>query len=208
MLGLLWTQYLTKTRGEVEDTLNGIQINVAQHKHNLLLQETALNFFLNYSLSAGFTVHYPNPGWVQALFWRAHNFQETNVYVVNLPEVFEDNDDRWYEFWLQFGDINLAKIIKQRALGRGRIGFVFYKERTMALDAILATNKQLVTIPGHAPVIIHANWANQKRCGNDKDTRLQDTTWTGPLIPVMVLPSGGTMLLLHRYLSAWYYVQE
>ncbi|CAN3355875.1 hypothetical protein DICA3_B15214 [Diutina catenulata] len=188
--GLSWTQYLTKTRGEVEDTLNGIQINVAQHKHNSLLQETASNFFLNYSSSAGFTVHYPNPGWVQASFWRAHNFQETNVYVVNLPEVFEDNDDRWYEFWSQFGDINSAKIIKQRASGRGRIGFVFYKERTMALDAILATNKQLVTIPGHAPVIIHANWANQKRCGNDKDTRLQDTTWTGPSIPVMVAIGG------------------
>lgn len=104
-------------------------------------------------------------------FSKPNNYQETNVYVNNLPILFQNDDDLWHRFWNQFGfdGINSAKIIKPQFYTRkhtetvGKIGFVFYKEFKMALRAIIMTNYKEVYYPGLAPVLIQTSFAIQKK---------------------------------------------
>lgn len=104
-------------------------------------------------------------------FAKPNNYQETNVYVNNLPILFQNDDDLWHRFWNQFGfnGINSAKIIKPQFYTRkhtetvGKIGFVFYKEFKMALRAIIMTNNKEVYYPGSQPVSIQTSFAIQKK---------------------------------------------
>lgn len=106
-----------------------------------------------------------------ARFLKPNNYQETNVYVNNLPLLFQNNDHLWSQFWSQFGfdGINSAKIIKPQFYTKkhtetvGKIGFVFYKEFKMALRAIIMTNNKEIQYPGMAPVFIETSFAIQKK---------------------------------------------
>lgn len=112
------------------------------------------------------------------VFFKANNYQETNVYVNNLPILFHNDDDLWHLFWEQFGfdGINSAKIIKPQFYSRkhtetvGKIGFVFYKEFKMALRAIIMTNNREVYYPGQPPVLVQTSFAIQKK----------NSSWSSP----------------------------
>lgn len=104
--------------GSATDT--GISITIAQHKHNHYLFSLANQSYLTCNILhvAGakplqvINVNPPNPMYTINSFLRAVNYQETNLYVNNLPQIFHNDDVTWESFWLQFGSIKSAKIIK------------------------------------------------------------------------------------------------
>lgn len=105
-------------------------------------------------------------------FSKSVNFQQSNIYVNNLPIVFQNDDSAWFDFWIQFGpkdSITLAKIIKPQFYTRsqtspfGKFGFVFYNDIKPALKAILLTNNRLVSgFAGYPKFHIEASFAIQK----------------------------------------------
>lgn len=153
-----------------------LKISIAQRKHNHHLYESAESLYA-----------YNEPGLLKmkvcdpsasdihddtflSKFMKASNYQETNVYVNNLPILFENNDDLWALFWDQFGveGVKSAKIIKPQFYSKksdellGRIGFVFYEEFKMALRAIILTNNKVVSLGNGPGMAVQASFAIQK----------------------------------------------
>lgn len=104
-------------------------------------------------------------------FSRHLNYQETNVYVNNLPILFKNNDEAWQRFWNQFGlgGIKSAKIIKPQFYFQnsdpsyGKFGFVFYTDMYMAIRAILATNKKIIKLKDLPSFQIETSFAIQRK---------------------------------------------
>lgn len=151
-----------------------LKLSIAQRKHNHHLYE---NFDSPY-------VGLGDDGKAQVLdsgrklfesgfmnrFIKSSNYQETNVYVNNLPVIFENNDTLWSEFWNQFGvgRVKSAKIIKPYFYSKksdgslGKIGFVFYEEFKMALRAIILTTNKVIKYKNCPSILIQASFAIQK----------------------------------------------
>lgn len=117
---------------------------------------------------------------IEQRFAKSLNYQETNIYVNNLPVLFNDDDRAWHQFWNQFGkdSIKSAKIIKPQFYSKksesscGKFGFVFYEDFKTALRAIILTNDKVVDMPEHSPIIIQASFAIQKRHGSHSERHL------------------------------------
>lgn len=156
---------------------DGLCLTIAQYKHNQYLYSNSNNDFLCFKDNSTF-ISGPNLELITHTFSRTLNYQETNIYVNNLPIIFNNDDELWESFWRQFGIIKSAKIIKpqfyrgenaekgQRSTS-GRIGFVFYNDFKMAIKAILLTNSKIVNLPKsenyHShPVLIQSSFALQK----------------------------------------------
>lgn len=149
-----------------------LQLSIAQHKHNSNLYQynpeqfvftTGLNFDKTSSIE---TMSPQLHNTVLNKFLKKSNYQETNVYVNNFPILFENDDQLWELFWMQFGSndspnkgIKSARIIKPQFYSSkngkdnasinsntlvGKIGFVFYQDFKMALRAILLTNDKSI----------------------------------------------------------------
>ena len=110
------------------------------------------------------SISFPNPVFTINQFSRSLNYQETNIYVNNLPIVFNNDDCTWESFWSQFGIIKSAKIIKPQFYHEyeddhksGKIGFVFYKTFKMAIRAILMTNNKVVNVGHYNPIVIQSS---------------------------------------------------
>lgn len=154
---------------------NAVKVTIAQHKHNHYLYNNANNFYLSWSAENNVAISYPNPVLIINQYTKQNNFQETNIYVNNLPVVFNNDDTLWELFWEQFGKIKSAKIIKPeyysidnegKSCKSGRIGFVFYESFQMATRAILLTNNKLVNMNGTShPILILSSFAIQKSHG-------------------------------------------
>ena len=165
---------------EEEDSQPGrILITIAQHKHNHYLFGQANNFYLSLNKNSSIGVSFPNPIFTINQFSRNLNYQETNIYVNNLPIVFNNDDVTWESFWAQFGVIKSAKIIKPQFYHEdedehksGKIGFVFYKNFKMAIRAILMTNNKVVNVEHFNPIIIQSSFAIQKS-NNSKEFKQQ-----------------------------------
>lgn len=154
-----------------------LKISIAQRKHNHHLYESADCLYV-YNEPGLLRLKVCDPaaateGHDDAFlnkFMKALNYQETNVYVNNLPVLFENNDELWATFWNQFGmdGVKLAKIIKPQFYSKksdeslGRIGFVFYEEFKMALRAIILTNNKVVDLGRGQTMAIQASFAIQK----------------------------------------------
>ncbi|RCK57927.1 hypothetical protein Cantr_06572 [Candida viswanathii] len=156
-----------------------ISITIAQHKHNHNLFAQANNFYLSLTKNSSIGVSFPNPMFTINQFSRSLNYQETNIYVNNLPIVFNNDDVTWEAFWSQFGIIKSAKIIKPQFYHEdedehksGKIGFVFYKSFKMAIRAILMTNNKVVNVEHFNPIVIQSSFAIQKSNSN-KDFKQQ-----------------------------------
>ncbi|CAH2354675.1 hypothetical protein CLIB1423_18S01134 [[Candida] railenensis] len=149
-----------------------LQLSIGQHKHNSNLYQynpeqfvftTGLNFDKTSSIE---TMSPQLHNTILNKFLKKSNYQETNIYVNNFPILFENDDQLWESFWMQFGSndspnkgIKSARIIKpQFYSGKngkdnasinsntsvGKIGFVFYQDFKMALRAILLTNNKSI----------------------------------------------------------------
>ncbi|KAF3994144.1 hypothetical protein FT663_00114 [Candidozyma haemuli var. vulneris] len=153
-----------------------LKISIAQRKHNHHLYESAESLYAyNEPGSLKMKVCDPSASDIHddtflSKFMKASNYQETNVYVNNLPILFENNDDLWASFWDQFGveGVKSAKIIKPQFYSKksdeslGRIGFVFYEEFKMALRAIILTNNKVVSLGNGPGMAVQASFAIQK----------------------------------------------
>ncbi|KAK6453743.1 uncharacterized protein RJT20DRAFT_3742 [Scheffersomyces xylosifermentans] len=167
---------------EEEDPIekSAIKVTIAQHKHNHYLYINANNYFLSWTKDKAISISFPNPLAIINLYSKHNNFQETNIYVNNLPQMFNNDDSLWETFWKQFGSIKSAKIIKpefysndnngeEKSSKSGKIGFVFYESFKMATRAILLTNNKLISLHGsNHPVLIQSSFAIQK--SNSKPT--------------------------------------
>ncbi|EMG50057.1 hypothetical protein G210_4932, partial [Candida maltosa Xu316] len=158
-----------KTEGSEETNNRKLSITIAQHKHNHNLFAQANSFYLSLSKNSSLGVSFPNPMFTINQFSRNLNYQETNIYVNNLPIVFNNDDVTWEKFWGQFGKIKSAKIIKPQFYHEnedenksGKIGFVFYQTFKMAIGAILMTNNKVVNVDHFNPIIIQSSFAIQK----------------------------------------------
>ncbi|ODV80564.1 uncharacterized protein CANTADRAFT_4590 [Suhomyces tanzawaensis NRRL Y-17324] len=195
--GLSWEQLLDFDLDSVEplfldsaeepiQSKNGIKITIAQYKHNHYIFRDANNAFVtNQGQRASnngmqkVVISPPNPGLITAMSAKQVNYQETNIYVNNLPVVFGNNDELWETFWKQFGTIKSAKIInpqfykhdesvddddsRRGKSGYGKIGFVFYTDFKMAIKAILLTNNRLINVNRtSSPILIQSSFALQK----------------------------------------------
>ncbi|EGW33859.1 uncharacterized protein SPAPADRAFT_59229 [Spathaspora passalidarum NRRL Y-27907] len=155
---------------EIKGKGNTVSITIAQHKHNHYLYTNANNFYLSMGKNSMVSISYPNPMYVLTQYARNLNYQETNIYVNNLPVVFNNDDEVWEQFWKQFGDIKSAKIIKpqfyhheeENASKSGKIGFIFYKTFKQAIRAVLLTNNRVVNIDKFNPILIQSSFAIQK----------------------------------------------
>lgn len=148
---------------------------LVQKRHGHQISKNLASEYIHYD-SGKLMVHKDSDGQevsnqLFSRFSKPNNYQETNVYVNNLPILFHNDDNLWHQFWNQFGfdGINSAKIIKPQFYTRkhtetvGKIGFVFYKEFKMALRAIIMTNNKEVYYPGLQPVLIQTSFAIQKK---------------------------------------------
>jgi hypothetical protein len=184
-------EFVNKDHPDVnEDHTHGLGVNIAQQKHN--------HYLLKYAncpyISLPFTICYPNP-WLQVgLFAKTTSYQETNIYVINVAQLFHDDDELWCKFWRQFGDITSAKIINREG-GKNindsnrQIGFVFYKEFRLAIRAILHTNNKLITIPDMPSFLIQSSFALQKQTYQLQGIKYYQEGFVPPL----------PLLLLHGY---------
>ncbi|RLV92403.1 hypothetical protein JA1_003206 [Spathaspora sp. JA1] len=160
---------------DVKSKGNFVQITIAQHKHNHYLYTNANNFYLSTGKNSMVSISYPNPMYILNQYSRNLNYQETNIYVNNLPVVFNNDDEVWEQFWKQFGDIKSAKIIKpqfyhqeeEQASRSGKIGFIFYKTFKQAIRAVLMTNNRVVNIDKFNPILIQSSFAIQKSKSNN-----------------------------------------
>lgn len=165
-----------------------LKLSIVQKKHGSLLARSLSSDFITYSKETpGELIIQPKQRDTELsnqmfnVFFKANNYQETNVYVNNLPVLFHNDDDLWHLFWEQFGfdGINSAKIIKPQFYTRkhtetvGKIGFVFYKDFKMALRAIIMTNNREVYYPGQPPVLVQTSLAIQKK----------NSSWSSPKYP-------------------------
>jgi hypothetical protein len=173
-----------------ENNTNGLGVNIAQQKHNHYLLKYANCPYIALPL----TIFYPNP-WLQVgLFAKSTSYQETNIYVINVAQLFHDDDELWSKFWRQFGDITSAKIINREG-GKNindsnrQIGFVFYKEFRLAIRAILHTNNKLITIPDKPSFLIQSSFALQKQTYQLQSIKYYQEGYLPPL----------PLLLVHGY---------
>lgn len=152
-----------------------LRVSIGQHKHNHYLYQCQTNQLLCLQNNKLFLKYLDIPYYNILLntFSKFVNYQETNIYVNNLPVIFENDDRLWEEFWLQFGNcIKSAKIIKpqfyskKNELELGKIGFVFYKDFKMALRAILLTNNKLISFGSFKKVFVQTSFAIQKNNHN------------------------------------------
>lgn len=157
--------FLTDDVNEIETNPQGLQIEFAQQKHNHHLLKNLNNLYISFP----FAVYYPNP-WIQINnFAQSVNYQETNLYVINIAQIFDNSDDLWLKFWSQFGEVNSAKLInrigenkKKLNEDEKKIGFVFYKNFNSALKAILKTNNKSISFPDGSSLTIQSSFAIQK----------------------------------------------
>ena len=156
-----------------------LSITIAQHKHNHYLFAQSNSLYLSMGKDSSISISFPNPVFTINQFSRSLNYQETNIYVNNLPIVFNNDDCTWESFWGQFGIIKSAKIIKPQFYHEyeddhksGKIGFVFYKTFKMAIRAILMTNNKVVNVGHYNPIVIQSSFAIQKSNSN-KDSKQQ-----------------------------------
>ena len=85
-----------------------LSITIAQHKHNHYLFAQSNSLYLSMGKDSSISISFPNPVFTINQFSRSLNYQETNIYVNNLPIVF--NDCTWESFWV---NLELSgKIIK------------------------------------------------------------------------------------------------
>lgn len=153
-----------------------LRVSIAQRKHNHHLYESAECLYvhnepglLKVKMCDPLAADEPSDVFLNK-FMKASNYQETNVYVKNLPVLFENDDELWAQFWNQFGvdGVKSAKIIKPQFYSKkpdellGRIGFVFYKEFKMALRAIILTNNKIVSLGNGPGMVVQASFAIQK----------------------------------------------
>ncbi|CAI5756141.1 unnamed protein product [Candida verbasci] len=173
---------------------NRILLTIAQHKHNHYLFSFFNNFYLSLNsdsnLKTKIEITYPNPIYIIDNFFRNLNYQETNIYVNNLPIVFNNDDLTWECFWKQFGAIKSAKIIKPQFYHEnedesksGKIGFIFYKNFKMAIKSILMTNNKIVNFndkdlnnKSMNPIIIQSSFAIQKLNNNNSSSAKSTTS--------------------------------
>ncbi|CUM49612.1 unnamed protein product [Debaryomyces tyrocola] len=145
-----------------------LRVSIGQHKHNHYLYQCQTNQLLclqnNKLLLKYLDISFYNI--LLNSFSKFVNYQETNIYVNNLPVIFENDDRLWEKFWLQFGNcIKSAKIIKPQFYSKknevelGKIGFVFYKDFKMALRAILLTNNKLISFGNFKKVFVQTSFA-------------------------------------------------
>lgn len=156
----------------------GLKIAISQHKHNhYLYQIISKNQLFLYNINNQVSIGYlnvPIHKSIIAKFSKSSNLQETNVYVNNFAIIFQNNDDLWNKFWIQFGsNIKSAKIIKLNHNYSKtddqirKIGFVFYSSFKMALRAILLTNNKTLINPSNNQIInIQTSFAIQKTTNN------------------------------------------
>lgn len=153
-----------------------LRVSIAQRKHNHHLYESAESLYvhnepglLRMKICDPLAAEDHDDAFLNK-FMKASNYQETNVYVKNLPVLFENDDDLWALFWNQFGvdGVKSAKIIKPQFYSKksdellGRIGFVFYEEFKMALRAIILTNNKVVNLGNGPGMVVQASFAIQK----------------------------------------------
>lgn len=149
---------------EFELNPTGLSIDFAQQKHNYQILKNLNNLYI----SLPFAIYYPNP-WLQiANFSQNISYQETNLYVINIAQIFNNDNQLWYEFWSQFGEVNSAKLINRQGeekhlnFDQNKIGFVFYKNLNAALKAILKTNNKIISMPDGLSLTIQSSFAIQK----------------------------------------------
>lgn len=152
-----------------------LKVSIGQHKHNHYLYQCQTNQLLCLQNNR-LVLKYLDISLYNILlnsFSKFVNYQETNIYVNNLPVIFENDDRLWEKFWLQFGNcIKSAKIIKPQFYSKknevelGKIGFVFYKDFKMALRAILLTNNKLISFGNFKKVFVQTSFAIQKNNHN------------------------------------------
>lgn len=189
---LTWLQFLAIDQKNLEPltsaasdnqniNYNHIRLTIAQYKHNSFLYRNAnFCYFSLLDKSSTLISNLPNPLLINKIFSKLVNYQETNIYVNNLPILFNNNDELWESFWKQFGEIKSAKIIKpqfykeesdeeyefegtKQKPNSGKIGFVFYIDFKMALRLVLLTNNKLVNVNGSNNIIlIQSSFALQK----------------------------------------------
>lgn len=155
-----------------------LRVVIGQKKHNHNLFTAAAAPYIGFRYAGAQTLHHCEPlpipelyeKYILARLCKYTNYQELNIYVNNLPVLFNNDDDLWLAFWNQFarGGIKSARIIKPQFYSKalpvscGKFGFVFYEHFKMALRAILLTNNRRVTVAGQT-VVIRASFAIQKR---------------------------------------------
>ncbi|GBL51238.1 hypothetical_protein [Candidozyma auris] len=175
-----------------------LKISIAQRKHNHHIYESndALYVYnkpgmLNLEVcdpSESSTVHDDT---FLNKFMKSLNYQETNVYVNNLPILFENDDQLWASFWNQFGvdGVKSAKIIKPQFYSKksdeslGRIGFVFYEEFKMALRAIILTNNKIVNLGNGPGMAVQASFAIQKHNNSSGSGKSTSSSMSSGSIP-------------------------
>ncbi|WPK26155.1 hypothetical protein PUMCH_003503 [Australozyma saopauloensis] len=169
--------FAVKDKDETDASQPRIKLSIVQKKHGHQLSKSiAFNFItLGEADSTDLVIRDEKDSEITSniynRFLKSNNYQETNVYVNNLPVLFQNDDDLWNQFWNQFGcdGINSAKIIKPQFYTKkhtetvGKIGFVFYKEFKMALRAIIMTNDREIYYPGSPPILIQTSFAIQKK---------------------------------------------
>lgn len=155
---------------------NGLKIAINQAKFNSFLQQSQTS---SLDIDENNEVRVQNYKFVDHLF-RSLNFQETNIYVNNLPLVFKQDDSLWEKFWSHLGEFNLAKIIKpdfyknsvhshtknSKGSSVGKIGFVFFKDFKTAIRAILLTNNKYLKFNGQT-LHVQSSFAIQKVSGSN-----------------------------------------
>ncbi|KAG7193681.1 uncharacterized protein KQ657_000368 [Scheffersomyces spartinae] len=172
------------------ENINGLKITINQAKFNMLLEKDLTpSLSIDENGKVGIQTFQP----LGHLF-RSLNFQETNIYVNNLPLAFKQDDIAWESFWSRLGDCKLAKIIKpdfynnnnngksnakyQKTNNMGRIGFVFFKDFKTAIRAILLTNNKYFRLKNQT-VNIQSSFAIQKAPSSKQrffETLSQDNT--------------------------------
>lgn len=221
------TQDLNVPESEPSLKAATLKLSIAQRKHNHHLYE---NFNSSYvGLGDDGKAHVLDSsrnlfesGFMDR-FTKSSNYQETNVYVNNLPVIFENNDTLWSEFWNQFGvgRIKSAKIIKPYFYSKksdgslGRIGFVFYEEFKMALRAIILTNNKVIKYKNCPSILIQASFAIQKHRSNSQPSskhshpKFHHTTQPMNYYPLQEHPNGNSacipmpeQLVFHPYMMS------